>query len=136
MQHHAECADAAIFSACSTHNIALPVHKATVEKFGDEWTRPGNMVSNGAFMLADWVPQSQLTVVKNPNFHDAAEVKLDKIVYYPTEDLAEELKRYRAGELDITYDVPLGPGRRGSRRTWPTSSTTRPISAPTTTSST
>ena len=57
-------------------------------------------------MLADWVPQSQLTVVKNPNFHDAANVKLDKIIYYPTEDLHEELKRYRAGELDITYDVP------------------------------
>ncbi|QEX24070.1 peptide ABC transporter substrate-binding protein [Hypericibacter adhaerens] len=89
-----------------THNIAMPVHKATVEKFGDQWTRPGNMVSNGPFMLADWVPQSQLTIVKNPNFHDAASVKLDKIIYYPTEDIAEELKRYRAGELDITYDVP------------------------------
>ncbi|MFZ5792203.1 MAG: peptide ABC transporter substrate-binding protein [Pseudomonadota bacterium] len=89
-----------------THNIAMPVHKATVEKFGDQWTRPGNMVSNGAFMMADWVPQSQVTVVKNPYFHDAANVKLDKIIYYPTEDVAEELKRYRAGELDITYDVP------------------------------
>jgi oligopeptide transport system substrate-binding protein len=89
-----------------THNVAFPVHQATIEEFGDEWTRPGNMVSNGAFMLADWVPQSQLTVVKNPNFHAADEVKLDKIVFYPTEDLAEELKRYRAGELDITYDVP------------------------------
>jgi len=89
-----------------THNVAFPVHQATVEEFGDEWTRPGNMVSNGAFMLEDWVPQSQLTVVKNPNFHAADEVMLDKIVFYPTEDLAEELKRYRAGELDITYDVP------------------------------
>jgi oligopeptide transport system substrate-binding protein len=89
-----------------THNIAMPVHKATIEKFGDQWTRPGNMVSNGAFMLSDWVPQSRLTVVKNPNFHDAANVNLDKIIYYPTEDIAEELKRYRAGELDVTYEVP------------------------------
>ncbi len=89
-----------------THNVAFPVHQATIEEFGDEWTRPGNMVGNGAFMLEDWVPQSQLTVVKNQNFHAADEVALDKIVFYPTEDLAEELKRYRAGELDITYDVP------------------------------
>src|SRR5690606_33860316 len=43
---------------------------------------------------------------KNPNFHAADEVALDRIVFYPTEDLAEELKRYRAGELHITYDVP------------------------------
>jgi oligopeptide transport system substrate-binding protein len=57
-------------------------------------------------MLSDWVPQSRLTVVKNPNFHDAANVNLDKIIYYPTEDIAEELKRYRAGELDVTYEVP------------------------------
>ncbi|MGD9744179.1 MAG: peptide ABC transporter substrate-binding protein [Dongiaceae bacterium] len=94
------------FIGLLSHNIAFPVHKATVEKFGDQWTRPGNMVSNGAFTMADWVPQSQVTVVKNPLFHDAANVKLDKIVFYPTEDLQEELKRYRAGELDITYDVP------------------------------
>lgn len=89
-----------------THNIAFPVHKATVEKYGDEWTRPGNQVGNGAFVMQDWVPQSHVTVVKNPHFREADTVKLDKIVYYPTEDLAEELKRYRAGELDITYDVP------------------------------
>jgi oligopeptide transport system substrate-binding protein len=89
-----------------THNISFPVHQATVEEYGDDWTRPGNMVGNGAFMLEDWVPQSQLTVVKNPNYRDANNVALDKIVFYPTEDVAEELKRYRAGELDITYDVP------------------------------
>ncbi|WP_425450152.1 peptide ABC transporter substrate-binding protein [Virgifigura deserti] len=89
-----------------SHNISFPVHRATVEKFGNEWTRPGNAVTNGAFMMTDWVPQSQVTVVKNPHFHDAENVKLDKIVYYPTEDLAEELKRFRAGELHITYDIP------------------------------
>lgn len=89
-----------------THNISFPVHKATVEEFGDQWTRPGNQVGNGAFVMADWVPQSQVTVVKNPHFREADTVKLDKIVFYPTEDLAEELKRYRAGELDITYEAP------------------------------
>lgn len=89
-----------------THNISFPVHKATVEQFGDQWTRPGNQVGNGAFVMEDWVPQSQVTLVKNPNFREAASVKLDKIVFYPTEDLAEELKRYRAGELHITYDAP------------------------------
>jgi oligopeptide transport system substrate-binding protein len=88
------------------HNISFPVHKATIEAHGDQWTRPGNAVSNGAFTITDWVPQSQVTLKKNPNYWDAANVKLDTIVHYPTEDLAEELKRYRAGELHITYDAP------------------------------
>ncbi|TDQ84044.1 oligopeptide transport system substrate-binding protein [Dongia mobilis] len=88
------------------HPIAYPVHKATVETFGDDWTKPGNMVSNGAYMLTEWTPQASLTYVKNPHYWDAANVKVDKVVMYPTEDLAEELKSYKAGELHATYDVP------------------------------
>jgi len=88
------------------HNISFPVNKAVVDKFGDQWTRPGNLVGNGAYMLSEWTPQASLTMVKNPNFHDAASVKLDKVVYYPTEDIPEEFKRFRAGELDVTNDVP------------------------------
>ncbi len=88
------------------HNTFLPVHKATVEKFGQDWTKPGNIVGNGAFTMQEWTPQASLTLVKNPNYYDAANVKLDKIVYYPTEDISEEFKRFRAGELQITYEVP------------------------------
>lgn len=88
------------------HNTFLPVHKATVEKFGQDWTKPGNIVGNGAFTMQEWTPQASLTLVKNPNYYGAADVKLDKIVYYPTEDISEEFKRFRAGELQITYEVP------------------------------
>jgi oligopeptide transport system substrate-binding protein len=94
------------FTGILAHSSCQLVHKATIEKFGKEWTRPGNAVSNGAFTIADWVPQSKVVLKKNPNFHDAANVKIDTINYYPTEDLEEEFKRFRAGELDFTYDVP------------------------------
>ena len=93
-------------------------------------------VGNGAYTVAEWMPQSTLVLVKNPNFHDAANVKLDKIVYYPTEDLDEEYKRFRAGEFDVTYDVPSEQIKYAAAEHRRTSSTTRPISAPTTTSST
>jgi oligopeptide transport system substrate-binding protein len=65
---------APFFLAALRHNTFLPVHKATVEKFGQDWTKPGNMVGNGAFTMQEWTPQASLTVVKNPNFHDAANV--------------------------------------------------------------
>jgi oligopeptide transport system substrate-binding protein len=94
------------FLGLLAHNIAFPVHKATVEKFGDKWTRPGNSVVNGPYMIQEWTPQSRIVLVKNPNYYDAANVKIDKIIYYPTEDVAEELKRFRAGELDVTYEAP------------------------------
>ncbi len=94
------------FLGLLVHHIAWPVHKATVEKFGDEWTRPGNSVTNGAYVISEWVPQSKIVAKKNPHYHDAANVKIDTVVYYPTEDIDEEFKRFRAGELDMTYTVP------------------------------
>ena len=94
------------FTGLLGHYITFPVHKATVEKHGDQWTRPGNSVTNGAYKVAEWTPQSRIVLEKNPNFHDAKNVKIEKVAYYPTEDVAEELKRYRAGELDITAEVP------------------------------
>lgn len=94
------------FLGMITHSIALPVHPGTVEKHGEKWTRPENIVSNGAFNLTAWVPQSHIELSKSDTYWDNATVKLDKVMYYPTEDQNAELKRYRAGELDWTYEVP------------------------------
>jgi oligopeptide transport system substrate-binding protein len=94
------------FLSLLQHHSTWPVHKATVEKFGDQWTRPGNSVSNGAYMMAEWMPQSRIMLKKNPYFHDAKNVKIDTIYYYPTESIAEEFKRFQAGELHITNDIP------------------------------
>src|SRR5262245_13346130 len=94
------------FISMLRHSSFLPVNKADIEKNGQDWTKPGNIVGNGAFTLSEWTPQSSLTVVKNPNYYDAANVKLEKIIYYPTEDISEEFKRFRNGELQITYEVP------------------------------
>ena len=88
------------------HSSVLPVNEKAIKAHPDDWTKPGNLIGNGAFTLTEWTPQSSLTMTKNPNFHDAANVKLDKIVMYPTEDIAEEFKRFRAGELDVTYEAP------------------------------
>jgi oligopeptide transport system substrate-binding protein len=94
------------FLGLLVHHIAWPVHKATVEKFGEEWTRPGNSVSNGPYVITEWVPQSKVVTKKNPNYHDAANIKIDTVVNYPTEDINEEFKRFQAGELDMTYTIP------------------------------
>lgn len=87
-----------------THYTAWPVPKHVVEALGDAWVKPGNSVSNGAFTLAEWTPNAQIRVVKNPRFFDAANVALDEVIYYPGEDRAAALNRFRAGEVDIATD--------------------------------
>jgi len=84
----------------------MPAYRPAVERYGAQYARPGNLVSNGAFMLAEWTPQSRIVAVPNPHYRDAGAVKLDKVEYLPIENQNEELKRYRAGELDETYEVP------------------------------
>ena len=89
-----------------THQAAYPVNKASIEKFGGEWIKPGNLVSNGAFTLTEFIPNDHIKLVKNPKFHAAGEVKLDVVNYIPTEDRSTAIKRYEAGELDSNDDLP------------------------------
>lgn len=94
------------FLSSLQHHASWPVHKATVEKFGAQWTRPPNSVSNGAYTISEWIPQARIVLKKNPYFHAANTVKIDTVYYYPIELQSEEFKRYQAGELHITYDIP------------------------------
>lgn len=64
---------------------------------------------NGAFTVAEMVPQSHLRLVPNPHYHSVDQLQLEQVMYYPVEDPGAELARYRAGELDITETIP--PGR-------------------------
>jgi len=99
-------APTAYFLQMLMHHAAYPVPGHVVEKFKAEWTRPGNIVSNGAYMVQEWVPQGHIKAVKNPKFRNAAEVQIDTVNYYPIEEYGTELKQFRAGELHATYDVP------------------------------
>jgi oligopeptide transport system substrate-binding protein len=77
-----------------------PLHRASVEKWGNEWTRPGHVVTNGPYVMKDWVPQDQIILARNPTYFDAASVKIDEVHWLITSEFDAALKRYRAGELD------------------------------------
>jgi oligopeptide transport system substrate-binding protein len=90
-----------------THQTSLPVNGKEIARLGDDWIKPGKMVSNGAYMLDDVKPNAHIRVVKNPYYWDAGKVTIDTVVFDPNEDRASVLKRYRAGEFDIVWnDLP------------------------------
>ena len=89
-----------------THYTFFPVPRHAVEKHGDAWVRPGNYISNGAFTLTAWNPNSFVEVRKNPRFYDAANVAIDAVRYYSQEDQIANAKRFRAGELDLSAGIP------------------------------
>ena len=89
-----------------THQATYPVSKANVEKLGADFVKPGNLVSNGAYVLKEFVPNDHIKAVKNDKFYDAANVKIDVVNYIPTEDRSTAMKRFEAGELDSNDDLP------------------------------
>lgn len=93
-------------ASLTMHYSFYPVPKHLIEKVGNDWVKPGNYVSNGAFTLTDWRPNEYVRVTKNPRFFDAANVKIDEINYFAQEDQIANVKRFRAGELDLATGIP------------------------------
>ena len=85
-----------------------PALRATVEKYGREWTKPGNMVGNGAYVLKDWQVNGKVVVEKSPTYWDAANVPLTRVTYLGVEDGNADLKLYQSGEEDMMSRLPPG----------------------------
>lgn len=98
-------APAPYFLSQLTHQTAAPVPKHVIDKVGKDWTKPENIVVNGPFKLVEWLPNVHTKLMKNDKFYDAANVKLDEVIYYTHEDRTAAQKRFRAGELDVVRDI-------------------------------
>jgi ABC-type oligopeptide transport system substrate-binding subunit len=88
------------------HQTAAPVNPANVAKYGANFVRPGNLVSNGAYRLAEFTPNDRIVLTRNENFHDAANVRVDREEILALEDRSAALRRFQAGEIDSYNDAP------------------------------
>lgn len=82
----------------------VPMH--AIEKFGNDWVKPGNMVCNGPFALSEWKPQEKIVVVKNPKYWDAKNVRLQKITFIANDDVMVGYNLYKTGAADWIETVP------------------------------
>jgi oligopeptide transport system substrate-binding protein len=86
------------------HQFFRAVPRQAIERHGDAWTRPGNLVSSGPFLLQTWRPYDRLILVRNPRYFDAAMVRLERITFFTIQDAVTMLNLYKAGQLDATYN--------------------------------
>ncbi len=91
----------------------FPVNPRVLAKFGaldrrgTTWTRPGNLVSNGPFLLKEWTPNDRIVVGKNSFYWDAARTRLRQIIFFPIENPEVEERNFRAGQLHVTFNLPI-----------------------------
>ena len=86
------------------HSSVSPVPKAAVEKYGDKWTQPANIVTNGAYKLKDWVVNERIVLERNTNYWDNAKTVINQVTYLPISSEVTDVNRYRSGEIDMTYN--------------------------------
>ncbi len=89
-----------------THPSTFPVHPGALAEHGAAFTRPGTLLSNGAYTLEAWEPGSVLRLKRNAHYWNDAATAIDVVNYHVVPQEVAELNRYRAGELHITANVP------------------------------
>jgi len=87
----------------------LPAHIDTVHRFGDDWIKPGKMVSNGAYQLADWRINDRVRLAKNPHYWNAAHVAMRTIDVLPSARANTAFNYYATGLADLMMDKGLAP---------------------------
>ncbi|MDU5548597.1 oligopeptide ABC transporter substrate-binding protein OppA [Citrobacter freundii] len=86
------------------HSSVSPVPRAAVEKFGEKWTQPANIITNGAYKLKDWVVNERIVLERNTNYWDNAKTVINQVTYLPISSEVTDVNRYRSGEIDMTYN--------------------------------
>jgi oligopeptide transport system substrate-binding protein len=85
----------------SAHHVFLPVNQKAVEASPEQWTRPQNIVTNGPFSVEAAQPSASITLVKNEDWRDAANVALTRVEGQIIVDGTTAVQSFEAGEVDV-----------------------------------
>lgn len=96
------------FPAMMSHATMFPAHQATIEALGDDWTKPGNLVGNGAYNLTARTLGEGFTMEANDTYWDAENTIIQTINGVIVNDEDQALTRWEAGEYDMNEPVPAG----------------------------
>ena len=96
------------FPAMTTYATLFPAHRATIEAHGADWTKPENIVGNGAYTLQDIALNEFFRLAKSETYWDAAGTVVTEVTGLVINDDNQALTRYRAGELDHLEPLPAG----------------------------
>jgi oligopeptide transport system substrate-binding protein len=84
----------------------FPVPRKSVELYGKDWTRPGNLVGNGPYRLVSWRVKEDILVERNPFYWDAPNVLEQRIRFLPIENASTGFNLYEKGKIHWITDPP------------------------------
>jgi oligopeptide transport system substrate-binding protein len=78
------------------HLYPLPRH--AVQKHGDAWASPANVVTNGPFQLYCWQPNQSMRLARDPHSHLQGSGNVETVEISLTEDRQTLLEMYDTDE--------------------------------------
>src|SRR5262249_48961913 len=90
---------AAYFIYLTAFAPTYPMRSDIIERFGNHWTDPGNLKSNGPFVLKHWQHEYKIELASNPLFLEG-EPKLKKIRMFMVSEPSTAFALYENNELD------------------------------------
>lgn len=85
----------------------MPVKQSVVEANPDTWaTDPSTYVTNGAYYVSAWDHNSKIEFTKNPNYWDAANITMNKLTFWLSDDDTAILANFKSGSYDFIDSVP------------------------------
>ena len=94
------------FLGILAHPATFPINRRSLQAQGRAFTKPGVMVSNGAFVLTRWDFGSHLVAARNPRYWNDRATRLDGVEYYSFADGDTELAAFRTGQVDVAARLP------------------------------
>ena len=92
---------AAYFPAIVGLWVYRPLPREAIDTFGEDWTLPENIQTNGSYTLNVWDKGTLLILKKNDTYFDAAQVAIPEVRYYVVVESSIGMILYERGELDI-----------------------------------
>jgi hypothetical protein len=97
------------FIALAAFQTLAPVPMKTLEQHGTSWIKPANIVSNGPYILEDWRIDDRIRLKKNPDYWDAANVRMASVEVKPVQDANTALNFFHTGQCDLMMDKGMMP---------------------------
>ncbi|QIR28111.1 ABC transporter substrate-binding protein [Kluyvera genomosp. 3] len=95
------------FLAMLAHPSMVPLDKVLIARYGDKWVKPEHFVGSGAYHLSQWVVNERIVAERNPRYWNDKQTVINKVTYLPIRSEAADVNRYKAGEVDIVYTLPI-----------------------------
>jgi len=96
--------------------ISAPLHLKTNVSVAAGLKSDKSDATNGPYVLVARTPGSFIELARNSRYWDAANVAIERVRYVNAESAATELREYMAGQLDLTFTIPMPELARISRK--------------------